>query len=179
MVNLNKSDLVEVIILHLLTDNNSNISTSNALDLLADFSYYFFTQNSFKVLDFDEYFEIMIVDSKNNRFIINNLTQSNIFKINEFTIEFTYKTFKDYFCSRYLLNRYKEKENLSFINDYVDNSKREESLIYLVGLIGNLDKQTELLDIYMHSNLPLYIRSIDSKNNLYDKLSELSLKKNI
>lgn len=174
---LNKSDLIEAIILYLLTDSNSKIITPyKTLDLLTDFSYDFFTQNSFKILDFDEYFESETADSENSRLIINYLVQSNIFKMNEFTIEFTYKSFKDYFCSRYLLNQYKEKGNFAFLKEFIKKNEWEESLIYLVGLIGSLDDQTELLNIYMQTNLPLYIKSVESKNNLYDELNKLSLK---
>lgn len=175
-VKLNKSDLIEAIILDLLANISSKFSTSKTLDLLADFSYKFFTQNSFTHLDFEEYFEYKINDSKTSRFIINNLIQSNIFKVNEFTIEFTYKTFKDYFCSRYLLNQSKEKGNLDFLKEYIDKNEWEDSLIYLLGLIKNLDEQTNLLNVYMKLNLKLYVKSVESKNNLYDELEKLSLK---
>lgn len=173
---LNKSDLIEAIILDLLTNVSSKYSTSTILNLLANFSYDFFKQNSYTPINFEEYIENRIANAEASRSIINSLIQSNIFKVNEFTIEFTYKIFKDYFCSRYLLNLSKEERNLDFLKRYIDKTEWEEPLILLVGLIENLEDQTNLLDVYMKSNIKLYVKSVESKNNLYDELKKISLK---
>lgn len=107
-----------------------------------------------------------------------DITICDVFRIDVFKIDggiwFSHKQFKEYFAAYYLVEHYNIKDNIEFYENLMQKESWQEVLIFVSGMIQNVEQQNLFFDILLENNLKTYIESVRYKNDLSESLNSLS-----
>ncbi len=103
---------------------------------------------------------------------------SDIFRIDVFSmqdgIRFTHKQFKEYFSAFYLIKNFPIKDNLELYVDIMSKDEWQEVLVFVAGIVDNIEEQELFLNHLLRLNLKTYIRCVQQKNDLCTNVKSIS-----
>lgn len=139
--------------------------------LIGKLAFEFFDSACISIEQFNRFFA-------QNRSKYSEITICDVFRIDIFKIDdgvwFSHKQFKEYFSAYYLVEHYNIKDNLDFYENLMQKESWQEVLIFVSGMIQNIEQQNLFFDILLENNLKTYIESVRYKNDLSESLNSLS-----
>lgn len=163
----NKSQLFEEYVNSLLYKRDiekgirKTVNTFEVMDVIGKISYEYFEKPVISYWEFDKILS-------GTEFTHCNI--SDIFRIDVFSmqdgIRFTHKQFKEYFAAFYLIKNLPIKDNLELYVDIMSKDEWQEVLVFVAGIVDNIEEQELFLNYLLRSNLKTYIRCVQQKNDL-------------
>lgn len=152
-----------------------NYQSRNQYDILmliGKLAYEKFEKPYFTTDEFDEFFNKEKSDY--SVYNISDFFRIDVFKIGE-NICFTHKQFKEYFAAYFLAKNYKIAENKGLYQSLMKKEHWQEVLLFVAGIIDNMEEQDQFLNMLLKTNLRTYIKCLKNKNNLSEYLNGLSI----
>lgn len=163
----NKSQLFEEYVNSLLYKRDmekgitKTVNTFEAMDVIGKIAYEYFGKPVISYWEFDKILS-------GTEFTHCNI--SDIFRIDVFSmydeIRFTHKQFKEYFAAFYLIKNFTIKDNLDLYIDIMSKDEWQEVLVFVAGIVDNIQEQELFLNHLLRINLKTYIRCVQQKNDL-------------
>lgn len=175
----NKSVLFKKYFYHLFLEREKNKAVDDyntnlyeILFIMGKLAYEFFEKASISFDEFDEFFH-----KNNHRFSSSNIC--DIFRVDIFKIQnaiwFSHKQFKEFFAAYYLVHQYPIDSNTDLYNRYMSCENWQEVMVFISGMIDNLNQQKIFFDLLLDKNIQTYIECTKYGNDLSSQLLELTL----
>lgn len=140
------------------------------LSLIGKLAFEFFDSAYISFEQFGKFFS-------KNKSEYSEITICDVFRIDIFKIDggvwFLHKQFKEYFASYYLLNTYCIEKHIEFYKELMLKEDWQDVLVFVSGLIENIEQQNLFFDMLLGNNLKTYIESVRLKNDLSESLDLL------
>lgn len=85
--------------------------------------------------------------------------------VNDESIIFKHKTFKEYFAAKYLIHKFCSENNYDIVTRFLSNKDWYQVYVFMSGLFDDWKKQNEFLELVLENNLRLYISCINEKKD--------------
>lgn len=150
----------------------SDINLYEILFCVGKFAFEFFDDASVPNDKFDEFFY------KNNRqFSSSNIC--DVFRVDVFNLQngiwFSHKQFKEFFAAYYLVHQYPIELNVNLYSSYMSYENWQEVMVFVAGMIENLEQQKTFFELLLNKNLQTYIECTKYGNDLSNQLLKLTL----
>ena len=145
------------------------LSYSEALSILGGIAYSSFSQPSYSILEFDQLICDRVSSDKSSA--IASFIGSGLFVVSD-RIVFSNKLLKEYCVAYYFVQNYSLEKNASLYKDLICRDDRNEMVLFIAGLFNSITLQDQFLDMVMQYNFPLYIKCVNSKNDLCENMLE-------
>lgn len=130
-----------------------------------------FDKSVLSISEFDEYFASQ--QSEYTAITVYDLFRIDIFKIDS-TISFAHKQFKEFFAAYYMVKTFNISNHRNIYENLMKDENWQEVMIFVSGLISDIDEQNCFLDLMLEMNLKTYIRCVKFKNDLSNDLMKLN-----
>ena len=150
----------------------SELSLHETLNLFGQFSYENFNQSSFTYSEVDKIISAYPVSTPNKRNLIDYFINFGIF-ITSDRITFSHKLFKEFSAAYYITNNLTVSSDTELLEKLIYNEEWQEVVIFISGLFSTIEEQDIFLDFVLQHNLPLYIKCVNSKNDLLRSIGEM------
>ena len=130
-----------------------------------------FEKSVLSISEFDEYFASQ--QSEYTAITVYDLFRIDIFKIDS-TISFAHKQFKEFFAAYYMVKTFNSSNHRNIYENLMKDENWQEVMIFVSGLISDIDEQNCFLDLMLEMNLKTYIRCVKFKNDLSNDLMKLN-----
>lgn len=129
-----------------------------------------FDKSVLSISEFDEFFASQ--QSEYTALTVYDLFRIDIFKIDS-TISFAHKQFKEFFAAYYIVKTFNIDNDRDIYENLMRGKNWQEVMIFVSGLITDIDEQNVFLDMMLEMNLKTYIHCVKFKNDLSNELMEL------
>ncbi len=130
-----------------------------------------FDKSVLSISEFDEFFASQ--QSEYTAITVYDLFRIDIFKIDS-TISFAHKQFKEFFAAYYMVKTFNIDNDRNIYKNLMREKSWQEVMIFVSGLISDIDEQNVFLDMMLVMNLKTYIQCVKLKNDLSNKLMKLN-----
>lgn len=153
---------------------NRDTNFYEMLSLIGKLAFEYFDR---PYITFEQFNKFLDINGQNK---YSEITICDIFRIDIFKIDggvwFLHKQFKEYFASYYIVNTYCIEEHTEFYKKLMRKESWQDVLVFMSGMIENIDQQNLFFDMLLENNLETYIESVRLKNDLSKSLNLLDEK---
>lgn len=171
----NKSQLFEEYVNSLLYKRDlekgieKKINTFEVMDVIGKIAYQYFEKPVISYWEFDK----MLSGTEFTHCNISDIFRIDVFSMYD-EIRFTHKQFKEYFAAFYLVKKIPVKENLELYIDFMSKDEWQEVLVFVAGIVDNIEEQELFLNHLLRLNLKTYIRCVQQQNDLCLNINSIS-----
>lgn len=145
------------------------INTFEVMDIIGKIAYQYFEKSVISYWEFDK----MLSGTEFTHCNISDIFRIDVFSMHD-EIRFTHKQFKEYFAAFYLIKNLPIKDNLELYVDIMSKDEWQEVLVFVAGIVDNIEEQEIFLNNLLRLNLKTYIRCVQQKNDLCTNINYIS-----